>query len=193
MLLFFSLFFFFFFFCLVFFLLLLRVLLLVLVVVLLLLLVLIHFLIVILAPPSPPLLLPLPPPPPILLPLSPPLLLRLVLLPRCAFTFFDECCRFLHLLVDTIKLQLSSGCPHPLSLLLLKGASPHPLDRLSGLVVKASASGAEDPWFKSRLRWDFPGSSHTGDSKIGTPVATLPGAWCYRVSAGTGRPGSSIL
>ena len=33
------------------------------------------------------------------------------------------------------------------------------------------------------------GSSHTSDLKIGTPVSTLPGAWCYRVSAGTGRPG----
>ena len=37
------------------------------------------------------------------------------------------------------------------------------------------------------------GSSHTSDLKIGTPVATLPGAWRYRVSAGTGRPGVSIL
>ena len=33
----------------------------------------------------------------------------------------------------------------------------------------------------------------TSDFKIGTPVATLPGAWRYRVSAGTGRPGVSIL
>ena len=39
----------------------------------------------------------------------------------------------------------------------------------------------------------FSGSSHTSDLKIGTPVATLPGAWHYRVSAGTGRPGVSIL
>ena len=39
----------------------------------------------------------------------------------------------------------------------------------------------------------FPGSSHTSDLKIGTPVATLPGAWRYRVSTGTGRPGVSIL
>ena len=31
----------------------------------------------------------------------------------------------------------------------------------------------------------FPGSSNTSDLKIGTPVATLPGAWRYRVSAGT--------
>ena len=28
-------------------------------------------------------------------------------------------------------------------------------DRLVGLVVKASASRAEDPGFQSRLRWDF--------------------------------------
>ena len=39
----------------------------------------------------------------------------------------------------------------------------------------------------------FPGSSHTSDLKIGTPVAILPGAWRYRVSAGTGWPGVSIL
>ena len=30
------------------------------------------------------------------------------------------------------------------------------------------------------------GSSHTSDLRNGTPVATLPGAWRYRVSAGTG-------
>ena len=39
----------------------------------------------------------------------------------------------------------------------------------------------------------FSGSSHTSDLKIGTPVATLPGAWCYRVSTGTGQPVVSIL
>ena len=39
----------------------------------------------------------------------------------------------------------------------------------------------------------FSGSSHTSDFKIGTPLATLPGAWRYTVSAGTGRPGVSIL
>ena len=60
-------------------------------------------------------------------------------------------------------------------------------------MVKASASGAEDPGFESRLRRDFSGSSHTSDLKIGTPVTTLPGAWHCRVSAGTGRPGVSIL
>ena len=60
-------------------------------------------------------------------------------------------------------------------------------------MVKAATSGAEDPGFKSRLCWDFSRSSHNSDLKIGTPVATLPGAWRYRVSAGTGRPGVSIL
>ena len=39
----------------------------------------------------------------------------------------------------------------------------------------------------------FSGLSHTSDSKIGTPVPTLPGVWRYRVSAGTGPPGVSIL
>ena len=39
----------------------------------------------------------------------------------------------------------------------------------------------------------FLGSSHTSDFKIGTPVATLPGAWRDRVSAGTGWPNISIL
>ena len=58
---------------------------------------------------------------------------------------------------------------------------------------KAPASRAEDPGFKSRLRRDFLRSSHTSDLKIGTPVATLPGSWRYRVSTGTGRPGVSIL
>ena len=35
--------------------------------------------------------------------------------------------------------------------------------------------------------------SSTPVTNICTPVATLPGAWRYRVSAGTGRPGVSIL
>ena len=50
-------------------------------------------------------------------------------------------------------------------------------DCLVGLVVKAYASRAEDPEFESRLRRDFPGSSHTSNLKIGAPVVTLPGAW----------------
>ena len=77
--------------------------------------------------------------------------------------------------------------------LLLLPLLPPLLDRLSGIVVKASASGAEDLGYESCLRWDFSGLSHTSDLKIGTPVATLPGAWHYKVSTGTGWPGVSIL
>ena len=38
----------------------------------------------------------------------------------------------------------------------------------------------------------LPGSNHTSELKIGTPVAALPGAWHYRVRDGTGWPGVSI-
>ena len=68
-----------------------------------------------------------------------------------------------------------------------------PSNRLAGLVVKTSASGVEDPGFESRLRQDFSGSSHTSNLKIGTPVATLQGAWHYRVSTGAGRTSVRIL
>ena len=65
--------------------------------------------------------------------------------------------------------------------------------RFAGQVAKASAPRAADRGIDSRLRLDFSGSSHTSDLKIGTPVATLPDAWRYRVRAGTGLPGVSIL
>ena len=50
----------------------------------------------------------------------------------------------------------------------------------------------EDLGFDSHLRQDFSGLSHTSDLEIGTPVATLPGAWRFRVNTGTGWPGVSI-
>ena len=66
--------------------------------------------------------------------------------------------------------------------------------RLVGQVVKASVSRAEDPGLDSRLRrGDFSVSSHTGDLRIGTPVATMPGAWRCKVSVGTGWLGVSIM
>ena len=68
------------------------------------------------------------------------------------------------------------------------------MDRLVGLVVKASTSRSEN--LGSILACAdgiFSGSSHTSNLKTGTPVATLPSAWCCRVSAGTGWPGVSIL
>ena len=79
------------------------------------------------------------------------------------------------------------------SLHLYATSSFMPPDRLAGLVVKASASRTEDPRFESRLCRDFSGSSHTSDFKIGTPVATLPGAWRHRISSGTGWHGVNIL
>ena len=39
-------------------------------------------------------------------------------------------------------------------------------DRLVGLVVKASASRAEDPGFDPACDRDFSGSSHTSDQKL---------------------------
>ena len=67
-------------------------------------------------------------------------------------------------------------------------------DHHVGLVVKASASRAADQRFNSCfLQGDYSGLSHTSDWKIGSPVATLPGVWRYRINAGTGWPGVSIL
>ena len=64
-----------------------------------------------------------------------------------------------------------------------------PLNKfLVGLVVKVPILRAEDLGFKSCLYQDLSGSSHTSDLKIGNLVATLPGAWQGRVSAGTGWP-----
>ena len=60
--------------------------------------------------------------------------------------------------------------------------------------IGSYSSGSEiscDTGFESRFRReDFSGSNST---KIGTSVATLPGAWRYRVSAGTGWLSVSIL
>ena len=66
-------------------------------------------------------------------------------------------------------------------------------DRLVGLVVRRLPQEQKVPGSNPATAGIFSGSSHTSDLNIGTPVATLPGAWRYRVSAGTGRPGVSIL
>ena len=65
--------------------------------------------------------------------------------------------------------------------------------RFVGLVVRHPPRERKIPGSNPACVGIFSGSSHTSDSKIGTPVATLPGAWRYRVSAGTGWPGVSIL
>ena len=66
-------------------------------------------------------------------------------------------------------------------------------DRLIGLVVRRPPWEGKFPGSNPACTRIFSGSSHTSDSNIGTPAATLPGAWCYRVSAGTGQPSVSIL
>ena len=65
--------------------------------------------------------------------------------------------------------------------------------RLVDLVVGRPPREWKVPGSNPACAWIFSGSSHTSDLKIGTPVATLPSVWRYRVSAGTGRPGVSIL
>ena len=65
--------------------------------------------------------------------------------------------------------------------------------RLVGLVVRHPPREHKIPGSNPACAGIFSGSSHISDSKISTPVATLPGAWRYRVGAGTGQPGVSIL
>ena len=65
---------------------------------------------------------------------------------------------------------------------------------LIGLVFKASTSRAAYPSSITAVPMGmFSGTSLTSDLKIGTAVATLPGAWQYRVSTGTGWPSVSVL
>ena len=77
-------------------------------------------------------------------------------------------------------------------MLTRRGKSPLS-DRLVGLVVRRPPRERKVPGSNLACVGIFSGSSHTSDLKISTPVATLPGAWRYRVSARTGRPGVSIL
>ena len=67
-------------------------------------------------------------------------------------------------------------------------------NRLVGLVIKASMSTAADLDSIAACSLGlFSKPSHANDLKLGTPMTTLPGAWCYWVSAGTGLPGVCIL
>ena len=73
------------------------------------------------------------------------------------------------------------------------GFLPSFFDRLVGLVARRPPRERKIPGSNPACAGIFSGSSHTSDLKNGTPVATLPGAWRYRVSTVTGRPGVSIL
>ena len=101
-----------------------------------------------------------------------------------------------------VECRVDNSTMRPRVFSALLGFTQVCVNRLTGLVVKAPASQMEDPEFYSRLRrGDFSRWSHASDfgtpvesfSNFGTPVATLPSAWRYRVSAGTGPLGVSIL
>ena len=83
----------------------------------------------------------------------------------------------LNFLLQNIKVPPQSGCG---TASLAQWLRRPPRERKSPSSIPARA-GIFSEW------------SHTSDLKIGTPVATLPGAWCYRVSTGTDWPGVSIL
>ena len=76
--------------------------------------------------------------------------------------------------------------------LTLNKTTPIRSHRLVGLVVRRPPRERKIPGSNSAFAGIFSRSSHTSDSS-GTPVAVLPGAWRYRVIAGTGRRGVSIL
>ena len=61
-------------------------------------------------------------------------------------------------------------------------------------MVKASTSRAAYPSLITAVPVGmFSGTSLSSDLEIGTAVATLPGAWQYRVNTGTGWPSVSVL
>ena len=97
-----------------------------------------------------------------------------------------------------------SECTGRSNVKVLDWMARHVIPRLSSFPLQSHPSAAtsphwpsghppRDPGFESRLRRDFSRSSHTSDFKIGAPVATLPGAWPCRVSAGTDWPGVNML
>ena len=99
------------------------------------------------------------------------------------FCFFSFC----------IKFCFSCPSSFPPSLPIIYSLSSPFNYRLVGLVVRRPPREWKIPGSNPACVGIFSGSSHTSDSKNGTPVATLPGAWRYRVSAGSGRPGVCIL
>ena len=95
---------------------------------------------------------------------------------------------FLMLFVSLYLLScLSLSCPFQ----CLFPRPYYPARRLGGWL---SASRVADlGWIPACAVDLFTGSSRTSGLTIGTTVVTLQGAWHYRVSAGTGRAGASIL
>ena len=101
-------------------------------------------------------------------------------------------CVFIGQLSDFLSSDCLSVFPFPLGVFFF--AQLLRLDRLVGLVVKASASRAQDLRFESRLRQDFSWvESYQWLKKWHSSGCTLPSAWRYIISVGTGWPGVSIL
>ena len=95
------------------------------------------------------------------------------------------------------------------SLLLLFSKGKYPIEKLLNLLVFCRQSSYTVPSWNQSC---WPSGKATASRAAGlgsipafpldlfpswvipvTPVASLSGAWCYRVSAGTGQPGVSIL
>ena len=103
-------------------------------------------------------------------PPPPPPPISLLRTPTCSL------CPFVCLLPPTPSFAITFF----LHIIHLFSSLPH---RIVGLVVKASSSRAED----TACAGIFP------ESRLKNWHSTLPGAWRYRVSAGTGWPSVSIL
>ena len=110
--------------------------------------------------------------------------------------------QFILLQLDSQYQFILLQCDSQYQFILLQCGKPIPThniiwqpmpDRLVGLVVRRPPRERKVPGSNPACAGIFWGLSHTCDLNIGTPVATLPGAWRYRVIAGTGRPGVSIL
>ena len=71
--------------------------------------------------------------------------------------------------------MISSSQLHPKIMRNVFGSSCRS-DRLVGLVVRRPPRHRKVPGSNPACAGIFSGSSHTSDLKIGTPVATLPGA-----------------
>ena len=114
-------------------------------------------------------------------------------------------------LLSFLAIRISSSCPFTCVLFtdpkpfhgLVERRPPRLRDIRGSLLSIPTASLAQwlrRPPQKRKIRGSnpacdgiFPRSSHTSDFKIGTSVTSLLGSWHYRVSAGTCRPGHSIL
>ena len=94
---------------------------------------------------------------------------------------------------EAFKSSIITFSQHVVRKLTMAAGSILNTNCLAGLVVRRPSQEWKMPGSNPACAWIFSGSSHTSDWKIGTPVATLPGAWWYRVSTGTGQPGVSIL